>query len=436
MRKVLLLCALVVICGDAMSQEKKIPPYRRSSLYTIMLDDQVYMDSRVIKKAFEKAPLPEKFNDHNLKIRCIDARFYQVTNDERMKAHEMKGESAAGNKLRSIGRSAANTATMGVVQADDMSDLPLIFNKFFIEKNVARDLVAKWYNIHPDGSFDMELIAERGLYDATEMQAGIASKSARGISLLKDAGQELIANTFVVGIRFKYVDKEEIAISANTRAQSVGNLLGGVGGLATSAVSQVGTRIAARGYVVQANACLFRLVWNEEIQAIFENNYWSNPDSFARSSDFKLELVGEETAWADVQSSTLSKKTDDELVERATVRSVDAVISKLQRKYEEFRTKTPLVSTEPVITAQIGLKEGLEAGDKFEILEQLLDPESGTTTYQRKGVISVMKAQIWDNRYNAGEETSEAGVSNVPDITSFKGSAKGIYPGMLIRQIK
>jgi hypothetical protein len=89
------------------------------------------------------------------------------------------------------------------------------------------------------------------------------------------------------------------------------------------------------------------------------------------------------------------------------------------------------------ITAKIGLKEGLENNDKYEVLEQVQD-EKGFTKYVRKGIIMVDGKQIWDNRFSAGEELDakakvSAGVGL--DRTFFKG-AQNFYPGMLIRQIK
>ena len=146
--------------------------------------------------------------------------------------------------------------------------------------------------------------------------------------------------------------------------------------------------------------------------------------------------------------SLKKKRTDDELVATATNKATDAVIAKLQRDYEVFKTKIPLFSGDP-LTAKIGLKEGLEAGDKFEVLEQVLDEKTGRTKYERKGKIKVIGDQIWDNRYNLGEEDlAEADAPEVPadgktpavaapkvDKTFFKGGKK-FYSGMLIRQIK
>ena len=151
---------------------------------------------------------------------------------------------------------------------------------------------------------------------------------------------------------------------------------------------------------------------------------------FDRSDLFKLEYVGSEKSRNNLQSTIFTSKSDNQLIEIATTRAVDKNIGKLQRTYEEFRVKTPLLSTEP-IAAQIGTKEDIERGDKFEVLEQILD-EDGTTYYDKIGTIKVQK--VWDNAYLAGDGEDQA-KDNQTNYTTFKGSAKKLAPGMLIRQI-
>ena len=155
--------------------------------------------------------------------------------------------------------------------------------------------------------------------------------------------------------------------------------------------------------------------------------------AFENTDLFKLELVGFDKAWADLQSTIFTQKSEDELIRIATVKAIDAVIAKLQKQHDVFKTKTPLYSVDP-LSAKIGLKEGLEKGDKYEVLEQYID-EEGRTRYDIKGVIRVDK-EIWDNRYMAAEEREAEGKTDEGiDATLFKGGGK-FYPGLLIRQIK
>lgn len=285
----------------------------------------------------------------------------------------------------------------------------------------------------------MDLIASRGSYNASDIDIKIARQTERGLAMLADAGEELIKNTFVVVNDFKYTNKEEVA-------KKTMGLLSMVSDVAASAgmsdvrdiadATSVGVEVMGKGYVIKTDAHLFKLVWDEETASIFYNDYWTEDSdldldrvaAFENSHIFRLEYIGTEAAWADLQSTAFSKKSNVELIEVATKKAGDAVIAKLQRSYEVFRTKTPLLSGDP-LSAKIGFKEGVKKGDKYEVLEQILK-EDGTTEYKRVGVIKVEKDQIWDNRYMADEE-------NPSEIqyTTFKGSKSKYYSGMLIRQI-
>ncbi|MGZ3865376.1 MAG: hypothetical protein ACXVC6_06195 [Bacteroidia bacterium] len=376
--------------------------YRRSSLYTLMVNNTTRERSDVIKEAFMKAPLPANFNDHNLTIAAVDV-------SSNSKATELVNN----------------------------------FNSYFQTNKIARDLVAKWFNRNEKGCFNMDLIKERGEYNATNLDLNVAKNSARGLALLSDAGEELIANTYVVINDFRFTNKEEVANKTKTGLNFLSAVTSAAGGPDISSATDLastGATVAGKGYVVRNTSYLFQLVWNKEISATFYQDYWMDETNFSEerkkafdeSNLFTLKYIGTETGLADLQSSVFTNKTEDELIYKATSKSVDNGIAKLQRKFEQFRIKTPIYSVDPV-TAKIGLKEDLKPGDKFEVLEQVMD-EHGKLSYKRKGVVTVDGKNIWDNR-NTIEELEEAGKNtNVNQYTIFKGS--GHYaPGMLIRQI-
>ncbi len=370
--------------------------YRRSSLYTMMVQDPSRNYSNVIAKTFADSPLPGKFNDHDLNEKVISA-------------------SGGGDQYSSI-------------------------HNYLNTNSVAREIVAKWFNRSAKGTFNMDLIAYRGNYNATIADLKIASLSARGNAMLSDAGEDLIGNTFVVINDFKYTNKEEVA----NKAKAGLNILSGLSSLAggpdlsnVNTLASAGLTVAGKGYIIKNTSYLFRLVWNEEIAASFYQDYWiddSNFDpakkaAFENSNLFTLKYIGYENSIADLQSSAFTNKSEEELISRATVKAVNSGIAKLQRKFEEFRTKTPLYTADP-LTAKIGLKEGLEPGDMFEVLEAVQDP-TGKVNYVRKGIIRVDN-QIWDNRLEAEELDQNTQLGN--QYTTFKGSGN-YYTGMLIRQI-
>lgn len=390
---------------DATDNSTASVKYRRSSLYTLMVNDPTRQHANVIKDAFGNAPLPEKFNDHNIGPYLIEG--------------------------------------VGTVK-DRSYEISNYLNNNF----VAKDLVAKWFNRKNNGAFNMDLIASRGEYDASTYDKLIAASSQRGDALLADAGEDLIGNTFVIVNDFKFTSKEEIA--QTTKKVTAGlrtglSFIPGAGALSSTinnvtAVTDAGVTVAGKGYIIKTTSYLYRLEWNDSVAAVFYQNYWADETNldpnkvkaFDVSNLFRLKYIGSQDAWADVQSSIFTNKSEEDLIKMATVKATDQAIAKLQRKFEEFRTKTPLHSVEP-LTAKIGLKEGLEPGDKFEVLESVIGLD-GKISYKRKGIITVKKGMIWDNSYVPDELKG-----NVPpqaiDATHFNGASGQFYPGMLIKQI-
>ena len=375
--------------------------YRRSSLYTMMIHEPSRQYAEEISKTFLGSPIPEKFNDHNLVNRSIEHGVPPeiLSRDEKIKKQEEN------------------------------------ISNFLSQNKVARDIVAKWFNRSSDGAFNMDLVAERGSYNASEMDVKFAMSTERGLALLADAGEELIKNTFVVVNDFDYISKEEVAnmtLKGIALFKEVKALVNDEEPDTTNkSFLELGIAVAGKGYVVRTTSYLYQLDWNDSVAAVFYNEYWMDKTSlnrakkitFDNSDLFQFKLVGRETAWADLQSTIFTTKTEEELISIATVRAIDHVIAKLQRKYEVFRTKTPLFNTDP-LSAKIGMKEGLEKGDKFEVLEQVMD-KKGRTFYKKRGEIKVDKEHIWDNRFMAAEEHQVTdNLIPAEDYTIFKGSGK------------
>ncbi|MGZ3943039.1 MAG: hypothetical protein ACXVNM_07780 [Bacteroidia bacterium] len=460
------LMGVLSVAAVAQNPGEKKPEikYRRSSLHMIMLDDAGLIKANIIKDAFTKAPIPDKYNDHSLPQKSFVPSKYALTAEEK---------AAIGSKSDSKGKAVmkglASSATGGLVDTTNTKETPAMIEKYLKQNGVARDMVAKWFNRDANGAFNMDLIGSRGSYDASALQVNKAKGSARGMASIADAGVELIGNTFVVATRFNYVSKKEIYEAAQRAKQATSGATGALAGKLKSKAGVPSTNVPSNpaleaakaeaikklteGYIVQCTSYLYQLVWNDSVEAVFYNDLWMDASSidpkkkeaFDKTDLFTFKLIGDGKATANVPVSLKKKRSDDELVAIATNKATDAVIAKLQRQYEVFKTKVPLYSGDP-LTAKIGLKEGLEGGDKFEVLEQTLDEKTGRTKYVRKGKIKVIGDQIWDNRYNLGEEdlmepvavdtTKGAAPPKPPvDKTFFKGGKK-FYAGMLIRQIK
>ena len=140
--------------------------------------------------------------------------------------------------------------------------------------------------------------------------------------------------------------------------------------------------------------------------------------------DFPLEFVGQEKATSLVTFSLKkgeAERTEDQIIELSTLRNIDKVFTNLQREYEVFKPLYQLSGIDP-FAAKLGMKEGLEGGEKFEILEI----KNGQ--YNRIETITVDKNKIWDNRYGAPKQDIEQ--------TYFKGKNKDAREWFYVRYIK
>jgi len=281
-------------------------------------------------------------------------------------------------------------------------DYDSFFQNYIDESNLVKRLIENWFSRKQDGTFDMSLVAERGFYNASLLESVLADNSIRGRAILADAGENLIQNTFVL---LAILDIEE-----NNKK-----------------------------FVISSEVRLFKLNWDSKKAQLFYDNYWiprgqfslSKRNAFETLDEFKLDLVGAQSNKDIIKTSKYESiiNLDFSRFQELVVRHFDQVYANLQKEHEVFRVVTPLTSVEP-LTAQIGMKEGLEGGEKFEVLEQIIDEETGFIKLKRKGVIKVKSGKVWDNRYNAGEE----GTQSKTGTTEFVGKGN-FYPGMLIRQI-
>ena len=400
-----LVMGAAVLASYGQTPDDDIMNYRRSSLYSLMVNHTDQQFASEIKEAFLQIPIPDKFNNHDLSVKVLNL--------------DKKLEGANSDK-----------------------ENPVI-TEFLSNNKVASRLVARWFNRDSyTGNCDMETVKERGLYNATEFDKQLARHSARGMAMLQDAGEDLIGNTFVVVNDIRYIDKSKGSkvvgsifkvlgqvAAAYTGSDSFKNLGDNLGDIAES----------LKGFSVKINTFLYRLDWNpEQAKLFYQDQYGVDADvvkkeNFERArSNYRLKYIGKVESKGGT-TSFMGIKEDEPImmVRKACQRAIDENVVDLQRSYEEFRTKTPLLSAEP-LTAYIRMKEGVNAKSKYEVLE-VVEMEDGSHKYNKVGEIQPIVGQIWDNRFMAAEEGAVGGNLS---YTTFKAiSGKNFAKGMLIREI-
>ncbi|MBI9068126.1 MAG: hypothetical protein JEZ09_12595 [Salinivirgaceae bacterium] len=428
-----IIIAFLMCVQPLFSQKKKdsiADEYRRSSLHIILLESKNFENSDLVLQGYHKAPFPDKYNDHRLSEVMFNPETYGLSEEE------------IGEKAEKDSTAKENGEKVKMAE----KKTPSVIEKYFKENDIAKQMVAKWFNRQEDGTFDMSLIHERGSYDASALEADIAKGSIRGVAALKDAGEELIKNSFIAVNKMHFVKNEYAALAVRTAAYISADRLPKGSKLAKMAADKV-YEATKDGYSVWATSYLYQLEWNDDIANQFYMDMWMDKSSidetrkqlFDTTSIFKMNYIGFEKAKSLVLIG--EGKELALIIELATVRNIDKVYTKLQKTYDVFKTKTPIYGVDP-IWAKIGLKEGVEPNDKFEVLEQVIDKKTGLTVYKQVGVVKVDKKNIWDNRYYMEElgdvdDLGDESVDGKKDIegTYFKGSSK-IEPGMLLRQVK
>lgn len=262
--------------------------------------------------------------------------------------------------------------------------------------------------------------------------------------MLEDAGEDLIGNTYLLMHEITYIDKGK---RSKTWGMIGGALMGGLMAYAggstqqiTNAINSTNSLISSyKGFSVKIRTRLYRLVWDDETSSMFYTQFYSaKPDadkinSFEDNRDkFKLQYVGDVISKGGRTSFLGIKEEEPQLmIRKACQRALDENVADLMKKYDQFRIKSPILTVDPTITVQIGLKEGVTPNSRYEVLEA--QEENGKTIYKRIAVIKPVANRIWDNRYMASEELAYG--SDFGATTFIKESGGDIIPGHLVRQI-
>ncbi|GHU95033.1 hypothetical protein FACS1894156_4030 [Bacteroidia bacterium] len=417
------LCALAAHGQRGLEEVK----YRRSSLSMILIENN-FPNKNAVMKSWNNYPFPDKYNHHDIAVKTVNLGNLKLSNQ--------KGDTV--------------TAAPNAKAEQDIYTRKI--NQVIKEQKIAHQLVGRWFNRSAQQGFDMQLIQERGYYNATELEASIAKQEARGLAALADAGEELISNTFVTFTQFTFYANEPVArIIRDVAIITAKNTISKEFALnLTIMAANAAYAVAKDGYSLWSKTWLYKLVWNDSIANVFYTQYYPLPtddawavddklSAFEASDIFQLALVGVQYNQSLVTGSLLESRSTERLIDIAEVRNLDNVFAQLQRDHDVFKPKVPIWTTHP-ITAQIGMKEGLKGGEKFEVLEMTQDPQTERTKYVRVGTAKVNKKQLWDNRYNVAEEgktlVPATDKEGNPIVSTMFSGPKKAQPGMLLRQIK
>lgn len=445
------LCSLLLLIftnmfaqNNVSQNESEQQKYQRSALTMILLQGTNLMedrsnldneDSRIdnspeaIRRLWNDYPFPDLYDKHN-----IDNSNVSVVSN--LNSQDIFNARKNKNQLK-----------------DAEKTLPKIEQELK-SKRIAHQVVKRWFSSEDGLKFwNMGTIQKRGFYNASDLEAEIAKQDIRGRAKLADAGEELINKSFVTvtdilvyankPIADMYItlaksfEDESKKLSAKTTSNAMEQMVNSstaLGLLTTASGLRISAAAIMDGYTVISKTYLFKLKWNEEIQAEFYRN-WGDNSAFEKM-DFELEFVGFQLNETVINRGAFNKSVNrnpEVVIKQSVIRNIDEAFAKLQQENDAFKPSVPVHSTSP-LSAKIGMKEGLLGGEKFVVLQKNQDPTTGKISYKKMGSVTVDKTHVWDNRYNAGEDLKSESEEKIKE-TYFIGG-KGVVPGMTLKQKK
>lgn len=449
-----LLASIFFVLGLGKIKAQDELEYRRSSLTLVLIEDDFGDSKDMIVSSYESYPFPDKYNLHQIEDkRFIPSSLILTEDDYKIGGFYLdtlktfKDFMVALKKPLNTVRYITADSSMAVLEPNEKEILQMQIDKYIREKKLAKQIVSTWFNRSSDGQMDWSVIQERGMYSASAEKLDDAKTVALKTDYLMD--WDLIGNTYTIFNKLEFYPNEPVAalVRETAKSKAIEKFEGKPEVLLNKALEGIEKvyEKTKEGYTVKCTSFLYQLEWNEEVAEKVKNHLFNNNISLSdrnvfwdTTNIFKMNLVGKLTSSSLVTFKIGETRTEEQIINLQLIRTMDNALAKLQKKYVQFRPVSPINSVQPV-TARIGLKEGVEPGQKYEILELVFD-KNNNPTYKTVGKVKVdKKLPIWDNRHGADLDPlldEEGNIIRTPEFTTFKGGKKA-QPGLnYIRLLK
>jgi len=285
-------------------------------------------------------------------------------------------------------------------------------SKYMNDQQVGRQVISKWYARQDDGTMNMDLIFDRGMFNATDAAYIKAQSTKLGNAVLQDYGNRLIGRSYILVLDYQSIQTMKEAKMSGMK----------------------GWKSTVTGY-------LFKIKYNEETQnAVYDA--WIYPEDSPtvkaeKNKKFEqiqvpVEFVTKTTVYVtasqpaeDTQLGRLMKqKSEDELLSEMVQKGYDESLYFLEKNHEDFMVKTTIFQVRP-IRAKIGKKEGLKCDNRYFAYEYVYDEKTNTTKPRFRGVIRATSS-IVDNR--------QVAKGDMPTSKFYQTSGRRLRTGYLLRQ--
>ncbi len=443
-----LMLLTLIISNDLSSQVST--KYRRSSISMILMETPGLGENKeLILNAYNNNPFPDKYNQHNISVKNTSTESMTLTDEDLIFSGYLKDTlstpmaimKASLNPLKKL-RYLNEDSTLAIIEPSEKEMQKIYADKIIRSNDVAKKVIGVWLNKKENFEVDQDLIIERGMYSAS---AADMADTMFSISDPKDMFKdvELLGNTYTVINSMEFYKNEPVAriVRDLAKAEAMKKLAGKPQVIIDKSMAALDTiyEKTKEGYTVKCNSFLYKIKWNEstgdKIYNTFFNNSITNKKlAWDTASFMEMEYLGKTVSSSIVTFKIGEKRTLNEIIDLQVRRTLDNAMAKLQKEFVQFRPVSPILSNDP-FSVQIGLKEGVEPKQKYEILE-LKTNELGIPYWKAVGKVKTSKKlSIWDNRQGTEKQLDSDG-NEVPPFTIFSGGKKAV-PGMnYIRLIK
>ncbi len=460
-QKIILFIGITFWSFNAMSQGKLNDLYFRSSLQTILIESESFPQKDAVIKSWNGYPFPDKYDKHGIDYPTINLAKFHLSDLELKEMGYLKDtlsefklmKARAQNKgLRYL--AADSSIAFGL--PDEREEVDMRIKKAMKTDFFPNLLLQRWHDFNLESkALSFDIFKKRTNYNATNSDIRQSEIAVNKLNAIMNPAliDQLISNTFVTFTKLNFIENEPFAklvrdaaiLSINMSKQQ--EMIKEVSRKAAELLYQK----TKDGYTLTSKTWLYKIAWNDSIKAYFNEKLSLNDGQIGSllkgekatltpsqisflsgDSVFKMEFVNNQ-----VNSSIFlfaEGKTIEQIIDKVLVRNIDNAFAKLQKENDVFKPLVKIRSKEP-LTAEIGMKEGLEGGEKFEVLELQEESGTGNILFKRVSTVKVVKGKVWDNRYNAGEKPkNDDGTDLVQsEFTEFKGSVKN---GTFLRLIK
>jgi hypothetical protein len=262
-------------------------------------------------------------------------------------------------------------------------------------QKVGQGILARWFNRQGDGTFNTDVLKERGIYNSDDSDFSLVNATKRGQSSLMDAGLSLVDKSYVMVIGYSNLitmNQHYDQIKATPENRKLNGVKGDMIGM------------------------LYKIDFSDSISTLFFNDMWTakgTPDPEKKAAAFNsfnfpfkpvkyLVMPLQATQSNPGQSSSPKvQKTQDQLLQEVVNTSVEGLLNSITTLISEFKVKGQIYKTKP-IAIKIGKKEGLGFDQRYFVFENR-ENSKGQKYSERVGVIKSMS--VADNRVVSKGET-------------------------------